>query len=343
MYLRAWKSKVNGKMFVTSPNSQTVTTVCSSCLSGLHLDNVTAMICPTVCWEVTEQRLVRNLQLATEIFSTSLVSSVKPLAIVARNDSTNCSVSALLRHSERISIGFFLCIKSGHGPNKMAADVRGCRRERNKRGVVIESQPCSGAPLKRHQSQTFCAFCVAFAIKKLRGLRSLLRRWAKDLNLSQPSKWPVMRFQISALFFQKQKSMSVKIISFWTHFPAVLFISSYFRHCRRLYRRFVLKKFASYTKKCINKFSLCTSLPTCNVGFVLRGCQERRIFFSFFPGMTDTASASAKEAESLGGPRWLAVSRQGHDGEGRRGTGSVARSHGINLDHEGCLCPLLTF
>lgn len=32
-----------------------------------------------------------------------------------------------------------------------------------------------------------------------------------------------------------------------------------------------------------------------------------------FLGVTDTASASAKEAESLGGPRWLAVSRQGHD------------------------------
>lgn len=121
----------------------------------------------------------------TEIFLNSLVSALKPPVIVAWNDSTNCSISALLCHSQRISISFFFfCVrvKSGQGPNKMAADVRGCRRECNKRAVVIESQPCSGALLKRHQSQTCWAFCIAFAIKKLCGPSSLPRCRAKDLN-----------------------------------------------------------------------------------------------------------------------------------------------------------------
>lgn len=119
----------------------------------------------------------------TEIFLNSLVSSLKRPAIVATNDSANCSISAFLLHSQRISISFLcVCVKSGHGQNKMAADVRGCCRECNKRAVLIESQPCSGAPLKRHQSQTCWAFCIALAIRKLHGPHSLPRRRAKDLH-----------------------------------------------------------------------------------------------------------------------------------------------------------------
>lgn len=37
-------------------------------------------------------------------------------------------------------------------------------------------------------------------------------------------------------------------------------------------------------------------------GFSPEGLPRKEDFF-FFPGMTDMASASAKEAESLGGPR----------------------------------------
>lgn len=49
------------------------------------------------------------------------------------------------------------------------------------------------------------------------------------------------------------------------------------------------------------------------------------VFFFFFV-MTDKPLALAKEAETLGGLRWLAVSRQGHD----RKIGDVAQSYGVN-------------
>lgn len=50
------------------------------------------------------------------------------------------------------------------------------------------------------------------------------------------------------------------------------------------------------------------------------------VHFYFYFCMTDKLLALAKEAETLGGLRWLAVSRQGHD----RKTGDVAQSYSVN-------------
>lgn len=77
----------------------------------------------------------------TEIFLSSPASSLKPLAIVARNDCTNCSTSALLRHTKRISISFFGVFKAVMGriewpqPWKAAAESAKKRRRDRKPAV----------------------------------------------------------------------------------------------------------------------------------------------------------------------------------------------------------------
>lgn len=139
----------------------------------------------------------------TGIFLNSPASFLKPLAIVARNDCTNCSISALLRHTKRISISFFGVVQRGHGPNEMVTAMGGCCRECNKRAGAIESQPCSSVPLK---NQTCSVYCIARAIKRLRGPRPLPRRRAKDLNWTLPSKCPVMWFHLFPLSFRHKKA-----------------------------------------------------------------------------------------------------------------------------------------
>lgn len=153
----------------------------------------------------------------TGIFLNSPASSLKPLAIVARNDCTNCSISALLRHTKRISISFFGVVERGHGPNEMVTAMGGCCRECNKRAGTIESQPCSSVPLKNHQSQTCSVYCIARAIKRLRGPRPLPRRRAKDLNWTLPSKCPVMWFHLFPLSFRHKKACQwEKSLLFWS-------------------------------------------------------------------------------------------------------------------------------